>query len=69
MPSPDGRADLRSDTVTTPTQEMRRGVVPGRMLATAMCTLSPDSLSGQSMSGVCWSNQATAALRVVWSLA
>ena len=26
MPSPDGRIDLRSDTVTTPTAEMRRGM-------------------------------------------
>src|SRR5262249_5502610 len=26
MPSPDGRIDLRSDTVTTPTREMRRAM-------------------------------------------
>src|SRR5918996_1856022 len=26
MPSPDGRIDLRSDTVTTPTPEMRRAM-------------------------------------------
>src|ERR1700704_2648414 len=26
MPSPDGRIDLRSDTVTTPTKEMRRAM-------------------------------------------
>ena len=30
VPSPDGRVDLRSDTVTTPTPEMRRAMADGR---------------------------------------